>query len=79
MNPRAVSRLCAAVALAAGGVLVSAQTFTPMPQTPRRAFGASISPAVEGWYDNANGTHSFLIGYFSRNTEASIDIPIGAR
>ena len=77
MNPRTVSRLCAAVALVAGGVLVSAQTFTPMPQTPRRAFGASVSPAVEGWYDNADGTHSFLIGYFSRNTEASVDVPIG--
>jgi hypothetical protein len=77
MNPRTVPRLCAAVALAAGGVLVSAQTFTPMPQTPRRAFGASVTPAIEGWYDNPNGTHSFLIGYFSRNTEAAVDIPIG--
>src|SRR5205814_9743659 len=31
----------------------------------------------EGWYDNPDGTHSFLIGYYSRNTAAEADVPIG--
>ena len=34
-------------------------------------------PPYEGWFDNPDGTHTFLIGYYSRNTEAEIDIPIG--
>jgi hypothetical protein len=77
MNPKTLLRLVGAMALAAGSVLVSAQTYAPMPQNPPRAFGASITPAYEGWYDNADGTHSFLIGYYSRNTEAEVDVPIG--
>jgi hypothetical protein len=65
------------LALAAGGALLSAQAFTPMPQNPPRVFGGSVNPAFEGWYDNPDGTHSFLIGYYSRNTEAAVDVPIG--
>jgi len=59
----------------AGGALVSAQAL--LPSTPPKGFGASITPAYEGWYDNADGTHSFLIGYFNRNTGAEVDVPIG--
>jgi len=48
-----------------------------LPSTPPKGFGASVTPAYEGWYDNADGTHSFLIGYFNRNTQSEIDVPIG--
>jgi hypothetical protein len=65
----------AAAALVASGALLSAQVL--LPSVPPRQFGGSVTPAFEGWYDNADGTHSFLIGYFSRNTEASVDVPIG--
>ena len=54
--------------------LVSAQL---LPSVPPKQFGGSVTAAFEGWYDNADGTHTFLIGYFSRNTEAEIDVPIG--
>lgn len=67
-------RLCAVLALMAG-VAVSAQL--RLPSSPPREFGASISPAFEGWFDNDDGTHSFLIGYYSRNTEEEVDVPIG--
>lgn len=77
MKSQTASGLLIMVALAAGSVLVGAQTLTPMPQNPPREFGASITPAFEGWYDNADGTHSFLIGYYSRNTRAEVDVPIG--
>lgn len=70
-----VLRLCAPLALVAGGALVSAQTL--MPSTPPRGFGASVTPAYEGWFDNPDGTHTFLIGYFNRNTSSEIDVPIG--
>ena len=38
---------------------------------------ARVTPAYEGWFDNPDGTHNFLIGYYSRNTKAEVDIPIG--
>lgn len=44
---------------------------------PLRGFGASITAAYEGWFNNADGTHSFLIGYYNRNNAQAIDIPIG--
>ncbi|MEO8678231.1 MAG: hypothetical protein ABI665_04245 [Vicinamibacterales bacterium] len=68
-------RLFAAAALVAGGTVISAQTL--LPSSPPKGFGASVTPAFEGWFDNADGTHSFLIGYFNRNTAAEPDVAIG--
>ena len=61
-------RLCALVMLVAGGA--AGIGAGQLPSNPPKQFGASISPAYEGWFDNPDGTHSFLIGYYSRNTEA---------
>jgi hypothetical protein len=72
---RSVLRLAAPAMFVAAGALVSAQVL--LPSVPQKKFGGSISPAFEGWYDNADGTHTFLIGYFSRNTDVEIDIPVG--
>jgi hypothetical protein len=63
---------CAAGAIA-GGVLLAAQS---LPE-PRKAFGASVTGAFEGWFENADGTRSFLIGYYNRNSQQALDIPIG--
>jgi hypothetical protein len=68
-------RLCAALAFAAGSALVSAQTL--LPSTPPKGFGASVTPAFEGWFDNPDGSHTFMIGYFNRNTAQEVDVPIG--
>src|SRR3954451_2884413 len=67
--------LSSVLVLAAAGTFVSAQA--QLPSAPMKQFGASISPAFEGWYDNPDGTHTFLIGYYNRNTAAEIDVPIG--
>lgn len=75
MHPKTLSRFCATLALAATGAVVSAQGL--LPSTPPKTFGASVTPVFEGWFDNADGTHSFLIGYFNRNTKSELDIPIG--
>ena len=75
MDRKTAVRLCAMVLLVAAGALVSAQV--QLPSNPPKQFGASVTPAYEGWFDNPDGTHTFLIGYYSRNTEAEIDIPIG--
>jgi hypothetical protein len=64
--------LCAAGALA-GGVLVGAQA---LPEPPRQ-FGASVTGAFEGWFENPDKTRSFLVGYFNRNTTQALDVPVG--
>ena len=48
-----------------------------LPLTPQRERGASISPAYEGWYPNADGSFSLLLGYYNRNTKETLDIPVG--
>jgi hypothetical protein len=55
--------------------MISAQA--PMAGAPPVGAGAGVSPAFEGWFDNPDGTHTFLIGYFSRNTKTEVDAPIG--
>jgi len=59
-----------------GGVFLSGQTQTAVPE-PRRGFGASITGAYEGWFYNPDGSRSFLVGYYNRNSQQSIDIPLG--
>jgi len=44
---------------------------------PPKQFGSSITGAIEGWFDNADGSHSFLVGYLNRNRSQAIDVPIG--
>jgi len=66
--------LCAA-GLLAGGILLSAQS-TAIP-APRRGAGDSITAAYEGWFYNADGSRSFLVGYYNRNSQQTLDIPIG--
>lgn len=83
MTQKNLVSLGALLALGIGGAIVSAQQAGQVPNTPvvpsapTRQFGASISPAFEGWFDNPDGTHSFLIGYYNRNASSEIDIPIG--
>jgi len=63
----------------AGGILVSAvsaQQPASLPE-PRHGFGASVTPAFEGWFYNPDGSRSFLIGYYNRNSQQEIDVPIG--
>lgn len=78
MTTHTALRLTTAILAASlfAGALVSAQG-QMLPSTPKKAFGASISPAYDGWYDNADGTHTFLIGYYNRNWTAEVDVPIG--
>ena len=70
---------CAAGALVAGSARVFGQTEpTAIPQ-PRKQFGASVTGAFEGWFPSESDKNSrtFLIGYFNRNTQEELDIPIG--
>jgi hypothetical protein len=48
-----------------------------LPNEPQRQFGTSITGAFEGWFVNADGSRSFLVGYLNRNNSQALDIPIG--
>jgi hypothetical protein len=48
------------------------------PLAPAKASGQTVTPVFEGWYRNPDGTYSLSFGYFNRNTEEAVEIPIGA-
>jgi hypothetical protein len=54
--------------------LLAAQS---LPLEPVHESGASVTGAFEGWFQNADGTFSLLLGYFNRNTKEELDVPIG--
>src|SRR5215212_9114495 len=74
MNRRTVTRLCGALMLASGA-LMSAQV--QLPSEPGGQFGRSITGACEGWFDNKDGSHVFLVGYYNRNLGEAMGIPVG--
>ena len=45
----------------------------PIPHTD----GQSVSASFEGWYPNPDGTRSLVFGYFNRNYDEHLDLPIG--
>jgi len=70
--------LCAA-ALMGGGMLLLGQTEpTSIPQ-PRKQFGTGVTGAFEGWFttETDKNSRAFLVGYFNRNTQQELDVPIG--
>jgi hypothetical protein len=49
----------------------------PLPLAPLGVRGEAIFPAFEGWGPHKDGTNVLLVGYFNRNKEQTLDIPIG--
>ena len=39
--------------------------------------GQNVAPAYEGWERNADGSFNLVFGYFNRNWDEEIDVPIG--
>ncbi len=66
--------LAASLTLSGYQIEVPAQ---PLPLTPIRRAGQSVTPAFEGWYKNPDGTFSLSFGYFNRNADERVEIPIG--
>jgi hypothetical protein len=48
-----------------------------LPLSPLRDSGQTVTPAFEGWYPNSDGTFSLSFGYYNRNREQIIEVPIG--
>ena len=68
--------LCLAFVLAAGVCAVALRAQT-LPLEPAHETGASITGAFEGWFKNADGSFSLLLGYFNRNTKQEVDLAVG--
>jgi hypothetical protein len=49
-----------------------------LPLTVAKSSGQTVTPAFEGWYRNADGTFSISFGYYNRNSEEVVSVPIGA-
>lgn len=67
----------AASAFAQAPTPPASQPAPPLPLGPTRERGVSVTPSYEGWYQNADGTYSLLVGYFNRNKGEALDIPVG--
>jgi hypothetical protein len=69
------------IAVVTGGIVgdaaVSAQIQAVNPQI-RHAKGQPVSPVYEGWYRTSDGAIFVSFGYFNRNTEEVVRIPVGA-
>jgi hypothetical protein len=48
-----------------------------LPMEPQRESGQSVTGAYEGWFPNADGSFSMLVGYFNRNLQEELEIPAG--
>jgi hypothetical protein len=44
-------------------------------QAPAR--GQNVVPAYEGFWRNADGTYDLMFGYYNRNWEEELDVPVG--
>lgn len=52
-------------------------TAQQLPLEPAKERGLSVTGAYEGWYKNADGTFTLLVGYFNRNAKQTLEIPVG--
>jgi hypothetical protein len=74
--PAAAAGAVATFVVAATSLLGHGQS-PQLPLEPYGRSGESVSPAYEGWYQNPDGSFSLLVGYYNRNLNQSLDIPIG--
>ena len=72
-------RVCAAlvVCVLVTSALGRASAAHQLPLDAAHESGQDVTAAYEGWFRNADGTVSLLVGYFNRNFKEVLDIPIG--
>ena len=73
-QPTIITGVVGVIVVASWTVLAAGQ----LPLAPVRTSGQTITPVYEGWYPNPDGTFSLSWGYFNRNSEEIVEIPIGA-
>jgi hypothetical protein len=71
-------RIATALAVTAVAVVsLPALEGRQLPLPALKDSGEAIYPAFEGWFQNADGSYSLLLGYYNRNQKQTLDIPIG--
>ena len=67
------------VGLAASSPLAAQNSRIPSPlnENPLRPRGQNVIPVYDGWFENPDGSYTLCFGYFSLNTEQSLDISLG--
>jgi len=70
-------RAWAALVVAAAWMLSAAGASAQLPLEPAKEFGEGVWPVYEGWYENPDGSFTLLAGYYNRNTNQVLDVPVG--
>ncbi|MBZ5576803.1 MAG: hypothetical protein LAP40_09620 [Acidobacteriia bacterium] len=61
-------------------IVLAAAALAPAQNLPLEPFhnsGQGVTAAFEGWFANPDGAYSILLGYYNRNQQQELDIPIG--
>lgn len=64
------------VAAAASAALLAMPLWTTL-DAQNYARGQDISPTFDGWEPNPDGSYTMHFGYFNRNAEEELDVPVG--
>ncbi|MCG8413870.1 MAG: hypothetical protein MI746_06580 [Pseudomonadales bacterium] len=79
-----ISRLAGVLSLACLPLLAQAQgtplavELLPLGKDLGIQSGQTVTPAFEGWYENEAGDIELSFGFYNRNSEEVLDIPVGA-
>jgi hypothetical protein len=76
VTPRYLAILLASWALVWAAQPANGQS-GQLPMEPLHTAGQSVTAAYEGWFKNPDGSYSLLFGYFNRNMQEELDIPVG--
>jgi hypothetical protein len=66
-----------AIALTAAATVAAQVNRPPLSLEPLGVTGEAIFPAFEGWGPDKNGDTLLLLGYYNRNKNQTLDIPVG--
>jgi hypothetical protein len=66
-----------ALALTAAATVAAQVSRPPLSLEPLGVTGEAIFPAFEGWGPDKNGDTLLLLGYYNRNKNQTLDIPVG--
>jgi hypothetical protein len=72
------ARFRVSLGLAALAAAAAPLTGGQLPLSVAKTTGQTVTPAFEGWYRNPDGSFSMSFGYFNRNAEEVVSVPIGA-
>ena len=65
------------LALSSADLLSSRTANAQTPAASAYDRGQDISPTYDGWEQNADGSYALYFGYFNRNVNEELDVPIG--